>query len=61
MVEDNTTPTPLEGWRHQPDCETHACGNEHEHAQAIDNGTRVHHPVPEPPEDPIPLTRGWKN
>ena len=27
---------PREGRRHQPDCETHACGNEHEHAQAIE-------------------------
>ena len=26
---------PHEGRRHQPCCETHACGNEHEHAQAI--------------------------
>ena len=57
MVEDNTTPTPWRGGGINPAAHP-ACGNEHERPQAIDNGTRVHHPVPEPPEDPIPLTRG---
>ena len=54
MVEDNTTPTPMRGGGINPTAHP-ACGNMHGTPQAIDNGTRVHHPVPEPPEDPMPF------
>ena len=54
MVEDNTPSVPLTGAAASTPAAKPACGNMHEHSQAIEHGTRVHHPVPKPPGHPDP-------
>ena len=58
MVEDNTTPAPMRGGGISLTAHP-ACGNMHEHSQAIEeHETRVRHPVPKPPGDPDPPREG---
>ena len=58
MVEDNTTPAPMRGGginptaKHMP-----AAMNTNTHRRSK-HETRVHHPVPKPPEHPAPLKEG---
>ena len=54
MVEDNTTPTAWRGGGINPTAK-HMPAAMNTNTQAIEHGTRVHHPVPEPPEDPMPF------